>query len=191
MLGSLAQKRGALAGALEQESTDIQRRRFYYHLRPFALNLQNILNEEPAVALPKSPAPEDSLLDVIEEIVLMSLPTRTFKHQSQIQQLQRPSRLLLLWPRIVLLPPLAILVLRSLYVSRATLFQMANDAKETVRGFLLGWLIQPLRDVLNTVRSGGEEGLIVRKEGVMADMEVRLAFSVTPLPDLNFSHWNE
>ena len=50
---------------------------------------------------------------------------------------------------------------------------MACDAKETLRGFVTGWLIEPLREIMKTVRAGGEDGVIVRKEGVAADFEVR------------------
>jgi len=51
--------------------------------------------------------------------------------------------------------------------------EVANDTRETVKGFVMGWLIDPLRDVLKTVRAGGEDGVIVRKEGVAADYGVR------------------
>jgi nuclear control of ATPase protein 2 len=50
---------------------------------------------------------------------------------------------------------------------------LAHDAKETLRGFLTGWLIEPLKEVLRTIRGDeGEGGGIVRTENVRADLEV-------------------
>ena len=89
------------------------------------------------------------------------------------QPLRRPSWLTLSWPKLLLLPPLCLYGLRYAYTSKATLMEVANDTGETVKGFFMGWLIDPLRDVLKTVRAGGEDGVIVRKEGVAADYEVR------------------
>lgn len=97
-------------------------------------------------------------------------------HILHTRRLLRPSRFVLLWPSLLLLPPLVVYALRSLYASRATLVDTAQEAAETISGFVKGWLIEPLRDVLKTVRAGGEEGVIVRKEGVLADLEVCLSF---------------
>ncbi|KAF9013543.1 ATP synthase regulation protein NCA2-domain-containing protein [Cyathus striatus] len=87
------------------------------------------------------------------------------------QRLLRPSRWVLLWPKLLLLPPLALYGLKSIYASRATLYNFSIDAKETVEGFIKGWLIEPIRDVLKTVRAGGEEAVLVHKEGVAAELD--------------------
>jgi nuclear-control-of-ATPase protein 2 len=49
---------------------------------------------------------------------------------------------------------------------------MAHDARETLENFFKDWLLEPIKDVIKTIRTGGEEGVIVRKEGVAADMDV-------------------
>ena len=51
---------------------------------------------------------------------------------------------------------------------------MLKDARETVEGFVKGWLVEPLKEVLKTVRAGaeGDAGVIVSREGVIADLEV-------------------
>ncbi|KAJ7492141.1 NCA2-domain-containing protein [Mycena latifolia] len=85
--------------------------------------------------------------------------------------LRRPSRLVLLWPKLLLLPPLALYSARTLYASRASIMQMVLEAKETVEGFVKNSLIDPLKEILKTVRTGGEDGVIVRKEGVAADLD--------------------
>ncbi|KAJ7216780.1 ATP synthase regulation protein NCA2-domain-containing protein [Mycena haematopus] len=68
-------------------------------------------------------------------------------------------------------PALTLYALRSLYTSRASIVQLARDAKETAEGFLKNSLIDPLKEILKTVRTGGEDGVIVRKEGVAADLD--------------------
>jgi hypothetical protein len=52
---------------------------------------------------------------------------------------------------------------------------LAYDAKETLRGFLTGWLIEPLKEVLRTIRGdeGQGRGGIMRTENVRADLEVK------------------
>ena len=59
-----------------------------------------------------------------------------------------------------------------MYSSRESLLEMANEAGETIHNFFRDWLLQPMKDVINTIRAGGEDGVIVRKEGVTADMAV-------------------
>ncbi|EPQ54469.1 NCA2-domain-containing protein [Gloeophyllum trabeum ATCC 11539] len=85
--------------------------------------------------------------------------------------LRRPPRLTLLWPRLVLGPPLALFAVRRLYASRASLTELAGQAADTLRGFWQGWVLEPVRDIVRTVRAGGEGGVIVRKEGVEADLQ--------------------
>jgi len=74
----------------------------------------------------------------------------------------------------VLFPPLVLYACRSLYASRASLEDIAREALETLKGFVRGWLLEPLRDVLMTIRSGSDDGtgMLVHKEGVLADLEV-------------------
>lgn len=52
-----------------------------------------------------------------------------------------------------------------------------RDAKETAKGFWKGWIVEPLRGIIDTVRHGGGEssagGLsVMSKEGMKGDMEV-------------------
>ncbi|KAG6812573.1 hypothetical protein H0H92_002225 [Tricholoma furcatifolium] len=108
---------------------------------------------------------------------LLALSTAVFATQKSIHQrilesreLIRPSRLTLIWPHLLLLPPLSLYALRSIYASRASLAELVIDAKETAVGFVKGWLLEPLKDVVKTVRAGSEDGVIVQKEGIAADL---------------------
>ncbi|KAF8627426.1 hypothetical protein AX17_006241 [Amanita inopinata Kibby_2008] len=125
--------------------------------------------------------PMSSALPSIARLSSTLFSCRT-AHEEQLTtyDLIRPSAIVLLWPKLFLLPPLCIYALRYAYTSRMTITQVAQDARETVVGFMRGWLIEPLKDVFRTVRAGGEDGVIVRRETVAADLNSleRMALSL-------------
>lgn len=172
ILGKLAQKRVVLLRALEDESVDTQRRMFYRHLRPFAWSLKTSLS-----GLPEDTHAAEtlSLLDILQDMSYSVLPECNSSHSAELQQLYRPSRFVQMWPKLLLLPPLAIYAASSIYSARTDLLEIAKETAETVKGFVVGWLIEPLREVLNTVRARGDDGVIIRKEGVIADLDVSLS----------------
>ncbi|KAJ6520353.1 NCA2-domain-containing protein [Mycena sanguinolenta] len=110
-------------------------------------------------------------IEHVQHISAVLLPGHIAEHGNAIQKFRRPSRLSLIWPKLLLIPPITLYALRSLYVSRASIAQIVRDAKETAAGFMRNSLIDPLKEVLKTVRTGGEDGVIVRKEGVAADLD--------------------
>ncbi|KIK80373.1 hypothetical protein PAXRUDRAFT_833560 [Paxillus rubicundulus Ve08.2h10] len=99
--------------------------------------------------------------------------THKVEHESYLDShdLRRPSRMTLLWPRLLLLPPLTLYCVKTLYASRATLTDLALDTLETAHNLVTDWLMEPLRGVFKTIRAGGEEGVIVRREAVSADLD--------------------
>jgi nuclear control of ATPase protein 2 len=107
-------------------------------------------------------------------LVSTILPKHTMSHQDDVKRdgLQRPSRLTLVWPKLVFLPPIALLAARWAYHSKDSLRQTALDAVDTLKGFWEDWLLGPLKDVVKTVRAGSDEGVIITKESVKADLEV-------------------
>ncbi|KAF8204420.1 ATP synthase regulation protein NCA2-domain-containing protein [Mycena galopus ATCC 62051] len=133
-----------------------------------------------AVCISGEPSPGQDDAEGVQHISSLLLPGHIAEHFDVVQQFRRPSRLTLLWPKLLLIPPLTLYALRSLYASRASIMEMARDAKETIAGFIRNSLIDPLKEVLKTVRTGGEDGVIVRKEGVAADFDSleRMALSL-------------
>ncbi|KAF7302963.1 hypothetical protein MKEN_01258900 [Mycena kentingensis (nom. inval.)] len=112
-----------------------------------------------------------SSLECIQVVSSVLFPKAVREHAETIGALRRPSRLALLWPKLLLFPPLALYAAKVLYDSRASLFELARDAKATLEGFVRNSLVEPLKDVIKTVRTGGEDGVIVRPEGVAADVQ--------------------
>jgi nuclear control of ATPase protein 2 len=116
------------------------------------------------------PGSIDRLLDLSTKV----LPGHRTKNLTIFaeEKLERPSSLVLAWPKLVLGPPLLLYGFKLLYTSRTSLQEIAKDARNTLLGLWQGWLVDPLKDVLRTVRTGGEGSIIVQKEAVAADLAV-------------------
>ncbi|KAG2102205.1 NCA2-domain-containing protein [Suillus discolor] len=115
---------------------------------------------------------QKSALPLIEQL-LGAFQNHGIIHNAYLDahDLRRPSRLTLLWPRLLLLPPLMLYCAKHIYASRATLADLMLDVVNTVQNFFKGWLFDPIKDVLMTIRAGGEDGVIVRREAVAADLD--------------------
>ncbi|TCD61621.1 Nuclear control of ATPase protein 2 [Steccherinum ochraceum] len=115
---------------------------------------------------------EEDLPTFLDTFAYRTLPLHIADHECQLSahSLRRPSRWTLLWPRLVFLPPLILYAVRSAYVSRASLAQLAQDTADTLRDFWQDWLLAPLKDVVKTVRAGSDDGVIITHESVKADL---------------------
>jgi nuclear-control-of-ATPase protein 2 len=118
-------------------------------------------------------ASQKATLPLIEQL-LDAFRNHGIMHDAYLEahDLRRPSRLTLLWPRLFLLPPLMLYCAKHIYASRATLADFMLDVVNTVQNLFKGWLFDPIKDVLITIRAGGEDGVIVRREAVAADLDV-------------------
>ncbi|KAF9267343.1 NCA2-domain-containing protein [Marasmius fiardii PR-910] len=167
-LGQLAQERLRLRDTLQRGQCDAE------SLRPTMEVIDQIMGGESSVGT-------SSTLSMLQAFSTITLAEYKNLHAARLQskQLLRPSRLTRLWPRLVLGPPIFLYAASRLYHSRGTLLQLARDSKEVLHGFLVDWLIEPLKGVLDTVRSK-DKGVIVSKEGVDADFESleRMAISL-------------
>ncbi|KAH9483454.1 Nuclear control of ATPase protein 2 [Psilocybe cubensis] len=105
--------------------------------------------------------------------LLQTMPTLNMNHTLYLndQNLLRPSMLTRIWPRLMVFPAVALYIYSSREAWIPALINMLKDADETVRGFVQGWLVEPLLGVLHTVRVGGKGDVLVSKEGVAADLE--------------------
>ncbi|KAG1885102.1 NCA2-domain-containing protein [Suillus subluteus] len=121
-------------------------------------------------------ASQKGVLPLIEQL-LSAFKNHGIMHDAYLNahDLRRPSRLTLLWPRLFLLPPLTLYCAKHIYASRATLADLMLDVVNTVQNFFKGWLFDPIKDVLITIRAGGEDGVIVRREASLERMTLALA----------------
>ena len=115
-----------------------------------------------------------SLLDALDTTSSTVLPMHTSLHKEDLHtySLLRPSRLVRIWPRLLVLPPLTLYAIQRISASQDTLLSLAKDAWETLKGFWRGWLVDPLVDIAKTVRTGGENSIIVQRGSIDADLQV-------------------
>jgi len=170
-LGSLSEMRLSLEDNLDadtkhsHDAADLGIERY----SPLVDILQRKLDGKPA-QLGIRPGSVERLLDLSIEV----LPGHKRKNLSIFAEngLKRPSNFVLVWPKLVLGPPLLLYGFKLLYTSRTSLQEVAKDAWNTLLGLWQGWLIDPLKDVFRTVRTGGEGSVIVQREAVASDLAV-------------------
>ncbi|KAI0789783.1 NCA2-domain-containing protein [Abortiporus biennis] len=182
VLGGLADLRNVLKQALEEVNNE----EGMVKLTLFASQMQGIVRGGSGDSLPPPPPPPilptdtqtqpQSVLTTLYSFTYTTLPSHLTSHASRLSthNLLRPSRLTLLWPKLVFIPPLVLYGLSSAYTSRASIQEMGNDIWETVKGFWDGWLVGPLKDVVKTVRAGesaDEGGVIITRESVKSDLD--------------------
>jgi nuclear-control-of-ATPase protein 2 len=185
VLGSLSEMRLSL-----QENFDVTTKRSHdtadlgtERYLPLIDTLQRNLDGKPA-QLGIRPGSVERLLDLSIKV----LPGHRKKNSSVFAEdgLARPANLVLAWPKLVLGPPLLLYGFKLLYTSRVSLQEVANDVWGTLLGLWQGWLIDPLKDVLKTVRAGGEGSIIVQKGAVAADLAVSKLLKFTRLSSLTW-----
>ncbi len=166
----LVDLRDRLANTLETADSD----EALFELMQFVHYLQTIVSGHEFAPLSDDVTPE-RVLESLSVLASLSLPSHTSLHNAGLKtgELRRPSWLTLTWPRLFLLPPLILYGIRTAYASRASLEELVRGALETAQGFWEGWILEPLRGMVHTVRAGREDGVIVTKESVRADLEVR------------------
>jgi len=167
-LGELTNRRDDLAQALGSKRSDM-----VDILHVFMQDLNQLLIGRMDDATLIHPPP--SLLNMLTTTSFRILPMHTTRHTEYLhsRSLIRPSRLALIWPRLFILPPLSLYAIQKIYNSKASLYALTQDAIVTVQGFWRGWLLDPIKEVLGTVRTGGAESVLVRQESVNADTQVR------------------
>ena len=178
VLGLLVDLRDRLTSALETADSD----EALFQLAQFIHYLQTIVSGHEFAPLNEDVSPE-RVLESLSVLANLSLPSHTSLHSAGLKtrELRRPSWLTLTWPRLFLLPPLVLYGIRTAYASRASLEELVRGAFETAKGFWEGWVLEPLRGMVHTVRAGREDGVIVTKESVRADLEVRPSHYISPL----------
>ncbi|KAI0822022.1 NCA2-domain-containing protein [Trametes gibbosa] len=169
VLGVLVELRDQLSTALEDDDHD----RAVAGIAQFTALLQAVVDGEHAMS-PTAPhqLSTDGVVDHLSMLANYTLPSHISLHSAELKsgQLRRPSRLTLLWPRLVFLPPLALYAVRTAYASRASLHELAREAVETAKSFWESWILEPLRGIIKTVRAGHDDGVIVTRESVRADL---------------------
>ncbi|QRV77604.1 nuclear control of ATPase protein 2 [Ceratobasidium sp. AG-Ba] len=145
--------------------------------RPSQLALMASLQHMQAILDPESvssmtPSPTRGVFATARALLGQTLPAHQAHHRMTFGLLRRPSYLTLAWPKLIFGPPLFLIAVRAAYRSRETLWRTALEARETVKTFWQNYVIDPIIGILNTVRTGGDEGMrVISKEGMKSDLD--------------------
>lgn len=123
-------------------------------------------------ASPPPPQPLSLNASTLLPILRSSLPKTISTLTSSLSEHGRPSRLTRLWIPMLLLPPLVKYGSRTARENQDWIRAQIQNAGETVRGWVVGWVVQPLEGVVQTLKGGGE-GLGVAPDSVKSDQAVR------------------
>jgi nuclear-control-of-ATPase protein 2 len=111
-------------------------------------------------------------------ILLAVLNTHLPRSKQNVQRVlsthHRPTGLTRFWFPLLFLPP-ALYTVSSLVVrNKAWMQEQVGNAKDTVKGFFVSWVWEPVEGIIKTMRGGGE-GLGVAPTTVKSDQEVSLS----------------
>ena len=121
-----------------------------------------------------SPPPPPSLTaSTLLPILQSSLPTRVTHLTSALTEHGRPSRLTRLWIPLLLLPPLFKYGSRTARENQDWIRDQIQNAGETVKGWVVGWVVEPLEGIVQTLKGGGE-GLGMAPDSVKSDQAVSI-----------------
>lgn len=139
-----------------------------------ASSMDSILSGD-GMTSPSTNVSPSSASTSLEKFIGITLPQHSAKHQEGFVVHERPGKWTLAWPRYVFLPPLFLFAARSAYHNRDSIYANIMDAGETIRSFWVQWVLEPVADILKTVRTGGDDnaGRVISKDGLKSDMAVR------------------
>lgn len=128
-------------------------------------------NNSPTMTTAAPPRPAD-LAHSLQHLLQRTLKAHSKTFAATLDALERPSAFSRAWPYLLSIPLSAYIVGRSVYASRETLQRYATTASETVRGFVVDWVIEPVRKILETVRHGDDGAMaLMGKESLRSDLE--------------------
>ncbi|GAA6047664.1 hypothetical protein JCM3770_001615 [Rhodotorula araucariae] len=139
------------------------------------VHLDAVLTPSPAVptldgssAAPARPA---DLAHALSFLLRRTLPAHTVLQQRTSASLAPPPALTRAWPFVLAVPLAAAVVGRALYARRAALADYAREAAEAARGFVLDWVVEPVRGIVDTLR-GGEAGVaLLGRDSLRSDLD--------------------
>ena len=107
-------------------------------------------------------------------ILSTHLPRARSTISSTLNTDSRPSALTRLWFPLLFLPPALWTVAQAISRNQQWMKEQVRNARETLKGFIVQWVWEPLEGIGKTLRGGGE-GLGVAPTTVKSDQEVCFA----------------
>ena len=116
---------------------------------------------------PGSAISASSLLSILTD----DLPRSSDRMSAVVSQHRRPSALTRLWFPLLFVPPVGYYLISTIGRNGPWIREQLRNARETVKGFIVQWVWEPLEGIGKTIRGGGE-GLGVAPTTVQSDQAV-------------------
>lgn len=110
---------------------------------------------------PKPEVTPKALADIINK----SMPEVRAVLKNTRDEFGRPSVLTRFWFTVLFLPPVVIYGASAITKNKEWIREQVQNAKETIRGFFVQWVWEPLEEIAKTMKGGGE-GLAFAPETV-------------------------
>lgn len=109
----------------------------------------------------------------LRQFLTQSFPSHVESFSSSFASVRRPGVITRTWPYLLSLPLFSLILGRTIYKTRHFIKSWLSTIRETVRGFVVDWVIQPVGKILETVRHGENTALsLIGKESLRSDLEV-------------------
>ncbi|CAH7666942.1 ATP synthase regulation protein NCA2-domain-containing protein [Phakopsora pachyrhizi] len=107
----------------------------------------------------------------ISNLLAKGLPDQKKKFNRSISQLSRPNFLSRNWPWIVASPVIIFTTAKVAFSYRQSAIDFMRDFRATLNGFVKGWVIRPIEDIIKTLRAGESSSLaIMSKDGLNSEL---------------------
>ena len=117
---------------------------------------------------PRTPA---QLARQLADLLTGTLTAHETSFRSSAHALAPPSALARAWPYLLSAPLVGGIIARTVYNHRASLRLWVQETVSTVRGFLIDWVVEPVRQILETLRGGEEGGIaLMGRESLQSDL---------------------
>ncbi|GMK59437.1 hypothetical protein CspeluHIS016_0800430 [Cutaneotrichosporon spelunceum] len=107
---------------------------------------------------------------MLADVVTKYLPEMRKDVDHTLDEYGRPSVFTRFWFVVFFLPPTLYFGAKSIVKNKDWITEQVYNGKETIKGFFVKWVWEPIEDIFNTMRGGGE-GLSLAPETVKADQE--------------------
>jgi len=108
------------------------------------------------------------MIDQLHQLLSNHLPNQQKKLSIRIPTLSPPGFIARNWPWLVSLPVASYTLSTLAYSYRSKILDGFRDAQETFKGFISGWVIRPVEDIIRTLRVGQEGTLAIMTKDSLA-----------------------
>lgn len=117
-----------------------------------------------------SPTKHEVTPRALADIIQKSMPHVRAVLKNTRDEFGRPSVLTRFWFTVLFLPPAVIYGASAITKNKEWIREQVVNARETVKGFFVQWVWEPIEEILETMKGGGE-GLAFAPETVKNDEE--------------------